>query len=96
MKSDPDLCGFSVLNGRIEMDSVLNVLKASWGYISYPLFEISGTKISVISVFLCVAFFALSLRLANAAERVIENCLQIKILIQELWALSLASLVMLS
>ena len=57
------------------MDSVFNVLKASWGYISYPLFEISGTKISVISIFLCVAFFALSLRLANAAERVIEKLL---------------------
>jgi small-conductance mechanosensitive channel len=60
------------------MDQVLNAFKASWKYISFPLFEISGTKISVISVLLCIAFFALSIRLANMAEKFIERVLKDK------------------
>lgn len=60
------------------MDSVLEVMKASWKYISFPLFEISGTKISVISVLLCIAFFALSMRLANVAEKFIYRVLKDK------------------
>ncbi|TNE97708.1 MAG: mechanosensitive ion channel [Deltaproteobacteria bacterium] len=60
------------------MDQVLNAFKASWKYISFPLFEISGTKISVISVLLCIAFFALSIRLANMAEKFIERMLKDK------------------
>lgn len=60
------------------MESVLEVVKASWSYISFPLFEISGTKISVISVLLCIAFFALSIRLANVAERFIYRILKDK------------------
>ncbi len=60
------------------MDSVLNAMKASWKYISFPLFEISGTKISVISVLLCIAFFALSIRLANMAEKFVDRVLKDK------------------
>lgn len=60
------------------MDSVLGIFKATWGYISFPLFEISGTKISVISVLLCIAFFALSIRIANMAEKMIDKILSDK------------------
>lgn len=60
------------------MDSILNVFKDTWKYISYPLFEISGSSISVISVLLCIAFFALSIKLAGMTEKVVQRLLSDK------------------
>ena len=60
------------------METVLDILKVSWSYISYPLFEISGNQISVISIFLCLAFFALSMRLGTMLEKIVHRFLEDK------------------
>ncbi len=57
------------------MDSVLDFFKTAFHYIRYPLFEVSGSKISIISVVLCVCFFVFSVKMSKIAEKMILNLL---------------------
>lgn len=58
------------------MDSVLTVFKDIFYYIRYPLFEVSGSKISIISVILCVCFFIFSVKMSKVAEKMVLNLLE--------------------
>lgn len=60
------------------MEAVFDVLKLSWKYISHPLFEISGNQISVISVILCLIFFAFSIKIGNLTEKFVQRFLDDK------------------
>ncbi|WP_417334941.1 mechanosensitive ion channel family protein [Halobacteriovorax marinus] len=50
-------------------------LQTTFKYLSMPLFEISGNKISLISIFLAVGVFFLTTTLAKMSERFIERIL---------------------
>jgi small-conductance mechanosensitive channel len=58
------------------MDSVIDFFKTAFLYIRYPLFEVSGSKISVISVVLCICFFIFSVKMSKVAEKMILNLLE--------------------
>lgn len=58
------------------MDSVLNFFKEVFHYIRYPLFEVSGSKISLISIILCVCFFIFSVKMSKVAEKMVLNFLE--------------------
>ena len=60
------------------MDSVLDILKTSWDYLSHPLFEISGNQISLISLSLCLILFFVSLKLGTITEKIIHRILDEK------------------
>lgn len=60
------------------MDSVLTVIKKFWYYSSHPLFEISGNKISLLSLLMAITVFVLSLQLAKMAEKFVKSFLDDK------------------
>jgi small-conductance mechanosensitive channel len=57
------------------MDSFINFFKSAFYYIRFPLFEVSGSKISIISVILCVCFFIFSVKMSKVAEKMMLNLL---------------------
>jgi len=54
------------------------MLKQIFYYLSMPLFEISGNKISLISLILAVVVFTLSVKLSGIAKKIIRNVLSDK------------------
>lgn len=57
------------------METLLPILKNIWTFSSAPLFEISGNKISVISIFLAIGVFYLTTKLSRMAERFVTKLL---------------------
>jgi small-conductance mechanosensitive channel len=54
---------------------MMDAFKDIWQYGSYPLFEVSGNKISLLSLLLSVVVFFLALKLANMSERFMNKVL---------------------
>jgi small-conductance mechanosensitive channel len=61
-----------------ELDSLTPYLKNIWLYSSMPLFEISGNKISILSLLLALTVFFLSLSLSKMAGKFMKRVLSEK------------------
>jgi small-conductance mechanosensitive channel len=58
------------------VDSVLDFFKSAFYYMRFPLFEVSGSKISIISVVLCICFFIFSIKMSRVAEKMVLSLLE--------------------
>jgi len=60
------------------LESLAPLMKSVWRYSSMPLFEISGNKISILSLLLALLVFFLSATLSRMAERFMKRILSDK------------------